>query len=112
MRVLLDHNIRDYPDALKQHLVDNIVENGVSPEGQLMFRDWAIIHKWVPEHDWFAEFFDDKGALLFRAAGYGDKLKTFLHPQEKPWGVRLLNVAEIYTMIEASEGDDPEEYWL
>jgi hypothetical protein len=71
------HNL---PPALLQHLLDRIQERQITADQLGALADWLDTIPGVPEGEWFHRF---SGMTV---CGEGELVKTFLTPDQVPYG--------------------------
>lgn len=71
---------KEFPPAIKAHLSERLDTRYISMRDLAKLQFWVNSNPEVPEGDWYKDF----GSFKF--CGSGNCPKTFLRPNQKPWG--------------------------
>jgi hypothetical protein len=71
------------PEALREHLDERLSDRSISIEDLKKLQFWVASRPDVPEGEWFKDF----GSFIL--CGTSEFPKTFLRPNQTPWGTPL-----------------------
>lgn len=73
----------EIPDAIRAHLETRLYSRGITTSDLEKLRAWRETSPEVPATDWYKDF----GSFIL--CGRAEFPKTFLTPDQKPYGIRL-----------------------